>query len=95
VQNSLDNAVGTLNDGGVIAYPTEFCFGLGCDPRDARALKKLLDIKQRKAEQGVILIAGALDQVEHYAEFASLPNAAEIKASWPGPNTWLLPAKQM
>ena len=93
MQTLLDNAVGVLNNGGVIAYPTEFCFGLGCDPRNTKALKKLLDIKRRKVEQGVILIACELSQVEHYAEFEDLPKAAEIKASWPGPNTWLLPAK--
>jgi len=89
----VSRAVEVLKAGGVIAYPTEYCFGLGCDPRNESAVAKLLDIKQRKAEQGVILIAADIEQVELYADLARVPDLSIVTSSWPGPNTWLLPAK--
>jgi len=88
----IDSAVKVLHAGGVIAYPTEYCYGLGCDPRNESALDKLLKIKQRAKAQGVILIAANITQVKCYAEIDQLSRKDEILASWPGPNTWLLPA---
>lgn len=90
--SELNNAVNTLRVGGVIAYPTEYCFGLGCDPRNEHAVEKLLKIKRRDKAQGVILIAADLSQIEAYADLSSLAKRKEILASWPGANTWLLPA---
>lgn len=89
--HSIDQAVAALKEGGVIAYPTEFCFGLGCDPRHAEAVEKILSIKQRDISQGMILVAASTEQVSEYAQLENLPRADEIKASWPGPNTWVLP----
>ena len=93
IQQQLTEAVKVLRAGGVIAYPTEYCFGLGCDPRNQASVERLLQIKQRAATQGVILIAADLTQIEDYAELDALTRLAEIQASWPGPNTWLLPTK--
>ncbi|MFT6407193.1 MAG: L-threonylcarbamoyladenylate synthase [Arenicella sp.] len=90
---SIQHAVAALRSGGVIAYPTEYCFGLGCDPRNTTALARLLKIKQRKKEQGVILIASTIEQISYYAELGDLVRLKEITDSWPGPNTWVLPAK--
>lgn len=87
----ISEAVNILQAGGVIAYPTEYCFGLGCDPRNDAAIERLLAIKQRKREQGVIVVAANLVQVQSYANIESLERAEQIKRSWPGANTWLLP----
>lgn len=86
----LSEAVAILKSGGVIAYPTESCFGLGCDPMNQEAVGRILAIKKRAASQGVILIAGNIDQVNEYADLESAPLLESILASWPGPNTWLL-----
>ena len=91
VNSNISNAVDALRKGGVIAYPTEHCFGLGCDPRNHGAIERLLNIKQRKKDQGVILIAETLKQVSDYADLDSVPLIDQVKSSWPGPNTWLLP----
>lgn len=88
----IDCAVQALHEGGVIAYPTEYCFGLGCDPRNEQAIARLLEIKQRRPEQGVILIAGSVSQIAEYVDLQSSDLLPDILASWPGPNTWLLPA---
>jgi len=92
LRQQVFRAARALREGGVIAYPTEYCFGLGCDPRDTAAMQKLLSIKRRQAEQGVILIAADLHQVGFYADLNSVADITRITLSWPGPTTWLLPA---
>jgi len=84
-------ATPVLRDGGVIAYPTESCYGLGCDPQNPKAIKRILQIKRRKIEQGLILIVGNYKQIDQYAHLDSARMLSEIKVSWPGPITWLLP----
>lgn len=77
-----------LAAGGVIAYPTESCYGLGCDPRNARAVAALLRLKRRPKEKGLILIGSEPGQFAPY--LAEPPDA--WPQYWPGPYTLLLPA---
>lgn len=53
---------------GVIAYPTESVFGLGCDPMSEYAVERILQLKQRPASKGLIIIAADLQQLETYIE---------------------------
>lgn len=87
----LREAARALHGGGVIAYPTEAVYGLGCDPLNPQAVLRLLALKQRPVEKGVILIAADMAQLEPYLD--ELPPALrqKVAASWPGPVTWLLP----
>ncbi|MER3547077.1 MAG: tRNA threonylcarbamoyladenosine biosynthesis protein RimN, partial [Rhodanobacteraceae bacterium] len=55
----LDEAAELLRTGGVLAYPTEAVFGLGCDPDNRTAFEKIFALKQRPPEQGVLLIAAS------------------------------------
>lgn len=89
----IDKAVSVLKQGGVIAYPTEYCFGLGCDPRSQRAVQRILDIKNRLVEQGLILIAADIFQVKNYADLDAALMQSQIEESWPGPVTWTLPCQ--
>ena len=57
----LRQAVRAVRAGGVIAYPTEAVYGLGCDPFNPRAVLRLLQVKARALEKGLILIAATLD----------------------------------
>ncbi|MDO6500544.1 L-threonylcarbamoyladenylate synthase type 1 TsaC [Photobacterium sanguinicancri] len=84
-----------LQQGEVIAYPTEAVFGVGCDPDNEQAVMKLLDIKQRPIEKGLILIAADYDQLLPYIDDSQLSPAQrqQIKATWPGPVTWVMPTK--
>lgn len=93
MKGKVSAAVNALNNGDVIAYPTEHCFGLGCDPNNQQAIEHLLKIKQRQPEQGVILIAASIEQIECYVNLQSSPYLDEILASWPGAYTWVLPAR--
>lgn len=92
---SPNDAAAVLHDGGVIAYPTEAVWGLGCDPFNAAAVQRLLALKQRPAAKGMIVIAASLEQVLPQLCWESLPAPRQqaVLASWPGPATWLLPCK--
>jgi L-threonylcarbamoyladenylate synthase len=80
-----------LKRGGVIAYPTESCYGLGCDPMNRRAVEKILRLKGRGAAKGLILIAADRRQLHPYATRTAI-EAAWKTGRWPGPVTWVLPA---
>lgn len=77
-----------LAAGGVIAYPTESCYGLGCDPMNARAVARILRLKGRPKDKGLILIGSAPAQFRRY--LANPPG--DWPQYWPGPTTLLLPA---
>lgn len=89
----LRQAAHTIHHGGIIAYPTEAVFGLGCDPLNPEAVFRLLDIKQRPVEKGLILIAANLDQLAPFIAPLSETDRKRLLATWPGPSTWLLPAR--
>lgn len=90
---SLAQAAGVIRAGGVVAYPTESCFGLGCDPRNLAAIRRILRIKRRPRAKGLIVIAARAEQLLPFVDFPAPPRRAHILASWPGPHTWLLPAR--
>lgn len=79
--------------GGVIAYPTEAVFGLGCLPLNDQAVERLLKIKQRPVSKGLILVAATIKQLESYVDFSEIKNLQTIVDSWPGSVTWVIPAK--
>lgn len=81
-----------LQRGGVIAYPTESCYGLGCDPRKRRAVQKILRLKHRSWRKGLILVAANLAQARHFIQPLSDAQRATVNKHWPGPYTFLLPA---
>ncbi len=87
------HAVEVVRRGGVIAYATEAVFGLGCDPRNSDAVQRLLQLKQRKPEKGLILIASAFEQIEPFILPLDTKTEKRIDKTWPGPTTWLLPVR--
>lgn len=87
----LRHAAGVLHAGGVIAYPTEGVYGLGCRPDDGRAVHHLLELKQRPVSAGLILIAASLEQLTDWIE----PTPRErrrLAAPDRNPVTWLVTA---
>lgn len=82
-----------IRAGGVLAYPTEAVWGLGCDPLDAAAVARILAIKQRPVTMGLILIAADFGQLERWIIPVSAGIKARVMATWPGPVTWVLPAQ--
>lgn len=93
----IDQAVEVLQQGGVIAYPTEAVYGLGCAPKNISAVKKLLALKQRKKEKGLILVAANFEQLKQYLSPLEKDIENKLLASWKNKNgaiTWLVPAKK-
>ena len=91
---SIEECIAALRTGGVIAYPTEGVWGLGCDPRDEAATLRLLALKQREVGKGLILIAADEAQLAPFVAMGALASDQRdaVRASWPGPNTWIVPA---
>ncbi|MFT5691430.1 MAG: L-threonylcarbamoyladenylate synthase [Oceanicoccus sp.] len=83
-------AVDTLRVGGVIAYPTEAVWGLGCDPHNETALLRLLSIKARSRSKGLILVASSINQFAPYLEDVDVFAMNKLRATWPGPTTWVV-----
>lgn len=92
---AIKNIIEALKQQQVIAYPTEAVFGLGCDPDSEVAVNKLLELKQRPWEKGLILIADNYEQLKSYVDDSKLNEQQRqaMFATWPGPVTWVIPAK--
>jgi len=82
-----------VESGGVIAYPTDTFYGLGADPRNHRAVKKLFEIKGRTEDQPILLLIADAEDVREWASSVP-PRARELmERYWPGPLTLILSAK--
>ncbi|MFK7829818.1 MAG: L-threonylcarbamoyladenylate synthase [Congregibacter sp.] len=87
----MRQCVNALIGDGVVACPTEAVWGLSCDPYSDSAVERVLALKDRPAEKGLILVAADESQLEFLLK--DLPDTlrCKISVSWPGPNTWLVP----
>lgn len=85
-------AVRVLKQGGVIAFPTETTYGLGCDPRNARAVAKIFSIKGREKQKPLLLVGAGMSDVRRVARRSSHVRALASRY-WPGPLTLVLPSR--
>lgn len=92
MKNKVRSAIAILNQGGIIAYPTEAVYGLGCDPFNQQAVMQLATIKRRPIAKGFILIAANWQQVEDLVQPLSKEVVDRVFSTWPGPVTWVFPA---
>ncbi|MCW7555348.1 L-threonylcarbamoyladenylate synthase [Endozoicomonas gorgoniicola] len=88
---STARAAMVVHQGGVIAYPTEAVWGLGCDPWNRDAVYRILDIKARPVEKGMILVAASESQIAPLLEPLTATERQTLSNRWPGPFTWLIP----
>lgn len=89
----LRHAARVIRGGGIVAYPTEAVFGLGCDPLNAMAVAGILAIKRRDPAKGLIVIAADVTQLDDLITFPGEASRRAVFDTWPGPVTWVLPAK--
>jgi len=94
--STIKQAAEVYTRGGIIAYPTEAVFGLGCDPDNDLAVQKLLSIKQRPAHKGLILLAANYSQLQPYLDNAAISqdNRRKILSLWPDAITQVLPVNK-
>lgn len=88
---TIGEAQTLLNQGKVIAYPTEGVYGLGCDPFQEKAVLSLLRLKQRPVKQGLILLIANWPQLEPLVDHLSDVERQQLQNTWPGFVTWVLP----
>lgn len=89
----IKQAARILAGGGIVAYPTEGVYGLGCLPDDGEAVLRLLALKDRRLELGLILIAESPAQLDDYILPLKGAVRKRVLATWPGPCTWIVPAQ--
>lgn len=89
---ALIKAARVLQRGGLIAYPTEAVWGIGCVIHDLDAVKRTIVLKRRPLHKGVIVVAAHWQQVAHLLAPRCVTQLQPALATWPGPHTWLLPA---
>jgi L-threonylcarbamoyladenylate synthase len=87
----IGRAARVLLSGGLVAYPTEAVWGLGCDPWNSEAVARLLTLKNRSWRKGLILVAANTGQLQPLLDGLTASQKNKLVASWPGPVTWLVP----
>ncbi len=95
-EEQLEQAKQAYLDGGIIAYPTEAVFGLGCDPDNEAAVHKLLSLKQRSVDKGLILLASNYSQLLPYVADLKIPQDKRfsVLSRWPDGVTQVMPANK-
>jgi L-threonylcarbamoyladenylate synthase len=86
----LKRAGRILRSGGIVAYPTEGVYGIGCLPDDFAAVSRVLAIKERDPALGLVLVASDIEQLGGWIELPE--NSPELTSSSDQPVTWIVPA---
>lgn len=89
----IDQAVGILKRGGLVAFPTETVYGLGADARNASAVEKIFAAKKRPRTHPLIVHLANLDQLDDWVQPLTAPAQRLAQKFWPGPLTLILPRK--
>ena len=91
-QRLIDQAVECLNDGGIIVYPTDTVYAMGCDAMNNQAIERICCIKEMKsAKTNLSIICADISEVAQYAKFDNRQFKL-MKSNLPGPFTFIFPA---
>lgn len=82
-----------IKRGEVIAYPTESCYGLGCNPYDYKAINKIFKLKKRSKAKGFIVVAGGFKQLAGVIKPLTANELSIAKRYWPGLYSLILKTK--
>lgn len=90
----IQRVVNVLKDGGIISYPTDSGYGIGCDIFNQKAIKRLIQLKQRPANKPFTFMCSDLT---HISEYAHVSNTAYrlLRKSLPGAYTFILPGTKL
>lgn len=94
ISNEIANAIEILRDGGVVIFPTDTAFGIGCRIDDEKAVERLFKIRKRPLNQAAPVLVSSLEMAARYVKKISNDVQKElIKKYWPGALTIILPCK--
>jgi tRNA threonylcarbamoyl adenosine modification protein (Sua5/YciO/YrdC/YwlC family) len=88
-QRLIDRVVGILNQGGIIAYPTDTFYGIGCDIMNKKAISRIYQIRQRKKNKPFSFVCSDLKNISHYAKISNYAYKT-MRRLLPGPYTFIL-----
>ena len=91
----INRAIATLKDGGVVAFPTDTVYGVGVDPFQPEAVRKLYQIKGRPIDKPIPILVGSTDDVERVARNLPPPFSRLAERFWPGGLTLIVGAKSL
>ena len=94
ITKDIDTAVKILKNGGVIIYPTDTFYGIGCDIMNKKAIEKVYQIKQRDKKQPFSFICPNLKDISKYAKVSNVAYR-NMKRLLPGPYTFILLGSKM
>ncbi len=95
ITKQVEVVIQALSEGRLVVYPTESVFGLGCDFRKEAAVMKLLNLKQRTINKGLILIASHVQQVLPLIRLKDQNHLARALKTWPGHHSWIFKASSL
>lgn len=81
-------------NGGIVLYPTESCFGIGCDPSNFLSIQKIKLLKKRNIKKNFLIIGSDVIQFKKYLQSLNNVQLKELYSKWPGPHTWVVGAKE-
>jgi tRNA threonylcarbamoyl adenosine modification protein (Sua5/YciO/YrdC/YwlC family) len=93
-QRHLERIAEILNKDGVIAYPTDTLFGLGCLADRKKAHERILNIKGRDGKRPMSILCSDLEMLCRYTRHLETPTYRILKQLFPGPYTVVLPASR-
>ena len=98
-QKKIQAAADILRNGGIVVYPTETVYGIGCDPLNSDACSRVRRLKGRSVSNHLkpfILIADSIDRIERFAGTLDIVPRKLASVFWPGPLTMVfIPEKQL
>jgi L-threonylcarbamoyladenylate synthase len=92
MKTDISQAIETINQGGIIIYPTDTAFGIGCRIDDSDAVQKLFSIRERPSNKATPVLFSSLEMVEDYVKAIPEDVRPLLKKYWPGALTVILPA---
>lgn len=90
--NAIKKAVQIIKKGGILVFPTDTVYGIGCNPYDKIAVKKIYKIKKRPLEKSLPILVSSLKTASEIVEFDNNSRKLAEKC-WPGPLTMILKIK--
>lgn len=88
-QNGINLASTTIKNGGLVVFPTDTVYGLGCDPRNARAVERIFRIKKRMETKALPVLGYSKEEISKITIFDELSSRIADKF-WPGQVTLVL-----
>ena len=88
-KEGIEKASQIINQGGVVIFPTDTVYGIGCDPYNKASIKKIYKIKSRYITKSVPVLTYSIEMAERIAQFDQLTKKI-VKKFWPGPLTIIL-----